>query len=480
MRFTVAFLGALGLLGGVTTAINTIELKGRHFIDSVTKKEFFIKGVDYQPGGAANVEKGGDPLTDADKCARDVFLFQQLGINTIRVYSVDPTQDHNECMTILAAAGIYLVLDVNTPLEHQHLNNEEPWTTYTSMYSEHIFSVMHVFSGYDNTLAFLAGNEVIFDPTSAKASPNYVKAVVRDMKAYITNQIHRRIPVGYSNADDLRFRTALAAYLECGDTGYIDFWGVNSYQWCGKNTFTGSGYDKLVEDYKDYSLPIFFTEYGCNEVRPRIWQEVDALYSEKMTGVFSGGLVYEFTQEPNDYGLVNITKDEDAVILKEFDSLGDAFEKTPKEPTIPSGSSNPTRPVDCPAASKLTGITANFTLPTTQGAEYIKSGVDKTKFVKGKFVTGPKFTTTHKITDSEGKEITEKTVKEVATYTQSDIPDGGIGINIGGGTGTGSDSASGSGSSSGDSTKKNGAGSAKSMTFGWSLGLITIGFAALL
>jgi len=220
--------------------------------------------------------------------------------------------------------------------------------------------------------------------------------------------------------------------------------------------------------------------YGCNEVRPRIWQEVDALYSEKMTGVFSGGLVYEFTQEPNDYGLVNITKDEDAVILKEFDSLGDAFEKTPKEPTIPSGSSNPTRPVDCPAASKLTGITANFTLPTTQGAEYIKSGVDKTKFVKGKFVTGPKFTTTHKITDSEGKEITEKTVKEVATYTQSDIPDGGIGINIGGGTGTGSDSASGSGSSSGDSTKKNGAGSAKSMTFGWSLGLITIGFAALL
>jgi len=141
----------------------------------------------------------------------------------------------------------------------------------------------------------LAGNEVIFDPGSAKASPNYVKAVVRDMKAYITNHIHRRIPVGYSNADDLRFRTSLAAYLECGDTGYIDFWGVNSYQWCGKNTFAGSGYDTLVSDYSNYSLPIFFTEYGCNKVRPRIWQEVGALYSDQMTGVFSGGLVYEFT-----------------------------------------------------------------------------------------------------------------------------------------------------------------------------------------
>ncbi|CUS14719.1 unnamed protein product [Tuber aestivum] len=478
MRFTVAALGALGFLGSVATAINTIELKGRHFVDSVTGKEFFIKGVDYQPGGAASVEKGGDPLTDRDKCARDVYLFQKLGINTIRVYSVDPTQDHNECMTILAAAGIYLVLDVNTPLEHQHLNNEEPWTTYTSMYMEHIFGVMDVFSGYDNTLAFLAGNEVIFDPASAKASPNYVKAVVRDMKAYITNQIHRRIPVGYSNADDLRFRKALASYLECGDTGYIDFWGVNSYQWCGKNTFEGSGYDKLVEDYKDYSLPIFFTEYGCNKVRPRIWQEVDALYSEKMTGVFSGGLVYEFTQEANDYGLVTI-KDENAEILGEFDSLSDAFAKTPKEPTIPSGASSPKRPVDCPAASTMTGITANFTLPTTQGAEYIKNGVDGTKFVKGKFVTGPTFTTTHKVTDSGGNEVTDKTVKEVATYTQSAIPDGGIGTNIGGGTGSGGESSSGSGSDTA-SDKKNGAGSAKSITFGWSLGLIAVGFAAFL
>lgn len=218
--------------------------------------------------------------------------------------------------------------------------------------------------------------------------------------------------------------------------------------------------------------------YGCNKVRPRIWQEVDALYSEKMTGVFSGGLVYEFTQEPNDYGLVSV-KDEDVVILDEFDSLGAAFGKTPKQPTIPSSASNPTRPVDCPAASKLSGITANFTLPTTQGAEYIKNGVDKTKFVKGKFVSSPTFTTTHKITDSEGKEITDKTVKEVASYTQSPIPDGGIGINIGGGTGTGG-STSGSGSGSSSSTKNNGAGSTKSITFGWSLGLVAIGFAAFL
>jgi hypothetical protein len=48
------------------------------------------------------------------------------------------------------------------------------------------------------------------------------------MKAYITEQVSRIIPVGYSNADDLSFRTSLAKYLECGEIGYIDFFGVNS------------------------------------------------------------------------------------------------------------------------------------------------------------------------------------------------------------------------------------------------------------
>jgi len=187
-----------------------------------------LRGVDYQPGGSAEFEKGHDPLSDINTCARDIYMFQQLGINTIRVYSVDPELDHDECMTLLAQAGIYLVLDVNTPLANQHLNNQEPWTTYTPKYLEHIFSVIEVFSGYANTLAFLAGNEVVFEKVSAKTSPNYIKAVVRDMKGYIERHVGRVIPVGYSNADDLDFRISLAKYLECGPEGYIDFFGVNS------------------------------------------------------------------------------------------------------------------------------------------------------------------------------------------------------------------------------------------------------------
>jgi 1,3-beta-glucanosyltransferase GAS4 len=119
-------------------------------------------------------------------------------------------------MSYLAAAGIYLILDVNSPLDGQHLNRYEPWTTYTAAYMylfsrglvlicrTHIFSVIEAFKGYDNFLGVFAGNEVVNDDTSAEMSPRYVKAVVRDMKNYIAAHVSRAIPVGYSAADDLK------------------------------------------------------------------------------------------------------------------------------------------------------------------------------------------------------------------------------------------------------------------------------------
>lgn len=57
-------------------------------------------------------------------------------------------------MTMLANAGIYLVLDVNSPKPGQSLNRYEPWSSYNPNYVNHILKVVHQFSGYNNTLAF--------------------------------------------------------------------------------------------------------------------------------------------------------------------------------------------------------------------------------------------------------------------------------------------------------------------------------------
>jgi hypothetical protein len=410
MRFNkITLATGLAALATAVTAIDTIVVKDRHFYTS-KGEPFFIKGVDYQPGGSAEVGKSKwDPLSDPDVCARDIALFQRLGVNTIRVYSVDTTLNHDECMTMLAAAGIYLVLDVNSPLTHQHMHPTQPWTTYTPMYLEHVFTVMEQFSGYDNVLAFLSGNEVIHDKGSEKTAPQYIKAINRDMRAYMEKHLPRNIPIGYSNADHIEFRVSLANFMQCGEEGYVDFFGVNSYQWCGENTFKGSGYDSLVEAYSNYSLPVFFSEFGCNEVRPRLWQEVDALYSDKMTGVFSGGLVYEFTQEEADYGIVQLSQSEagkgDAQILEEFDPLAKAFKRA--DPKIPSGLEIVPRSEKCGKPSDYPGIVANNTLPATLGADLIKKGVDSDKFTRGKFIDASKLTTksSYKVKDYDGKAV---------------------------------------------------------------------------
>lgn len=167
-------------------------------------------------------------------------------------------------MTMLAAAGIYLVLDVNSPLPNRHLNRYQPWSTYTKEYLRNIFMVVELFSGYNNTLGFFAGNEIINDPTSASKASIYIKAVVRDLKNYIKDNAPRIIPVGYSAADDLNYRVSLSRYLECANRDPIetvDFYGVNSYQWCGEQNFYTSGYNILVDAFEDYSKPVFLSEY---------------------------------------------------------------------------------------------------------------------------------------------------------------------------------------------------------------------------
>lgn len=64
--------------------VHPIAIHGRYFIDTVTREPFFVKGVDYQPGGSSAVNEQQDPLSDPNACARDIILFQELGVNVNR------------------------------------------------------------------------------------------------------------------------------------------------------------------------------------------------------------------------------------------------------------------------------------------------------------------------------------------------------------------------------------------------------------
>ncbi|KAI8076891.1 Glucanosyltransferase-domain-containing protein [Halteromyces radiatus] len=297
----LSLLSLIWLQTASVTALNPIVIKGQKFFDSITKEQFFIKGVAYQPRGDGQVIN--DPLADEAGCARDAPLMKELGANVVRVYEVDPTKDHDACMKSFADNGLYLVLDIATP--KYSINRKRPEYDVT-LYNAYRATVSS-FAKYPHLLAFVAGNEVTNDRTNTPASA-YVRAVIRDMKNFLRHGGSRAIPVGYASNDDEHIRDSIKDYFVCGDDeeSHADFFGINLYEWCGGSSFEKSGYAERTKEFESYGKPVFLSEYGCNLVRPRTFGEVSAVYGPQMTPVFSGGIVYEWTQENNEYGLVKI------------------------------------------------------------------------------------------------------------------------------------------------------------------------------
>ncbi|CAO3609909.1 unnamed protein product [Cunninghamella echinulata] len=205
-------------------------------------------------------------------------------------------------MNLFAEAGIYLMLDIASP--QNCINRETP--EYTLQLYNGYKATVDAFHDYDNMIAYIAGNEVTNDKKNTLASA-YVKAAVRDIKAYIKSTKTKYIPVGYASNDDEYVRDPIKDYFACGpEDEQIDFYGLNLYEWCGNASFATSGYAERTKELVNFHKPVILSEYGCNLHSPRPFTEVGAIYSKPMSDVFSGGVAYEWTQEDNQYGLVQI------------------------------------------------------------------------------------------------------------------------------------------------------------------------------
>ncbi|KAJ9055926.1 40S ribosomal protein S27 [Entomophthora muscae] len=281
--------------------------------DSESGDQFYMKGVAYQPR-----ESGlHDPLNSTD-CKRDAKLLKELGANTIRVYETYPWLDHTICMQEFEEKGIYVVFDLAIP--EISINREQPH--YDTDIFVHFKQKVDAFSGFSNTLAFLAGNEVTNDAKTTPASA-HIKAALRDIKKYVSTK-SRVIPVGYADNDDPDIRKNIQDYFNCGDdSDRADFYGINIYSWCGKSSFKESAFDQRTNELKDYDRPVILSEYGCNKGK-RLFDEIKSLYGKDMQDVFSGGLVYEYSQETNNYGLVEI-KGSKATPLEDYETVKTQF-----------------------------------------------------------------------------------------------------------------------------------------------------------
>ncbi|KAJ6612845.1 Glucanosyltransferase-domain-containing protein [Mycena sp. CBHHK59/15] len=334
----IAVLATTALLAFTTAvgAISKVSRTGR-YLYTADGNRFFIKGIAYQTQGTRLVVSGPDnplnqpstfvdQLADSAGCTRDLPVFQKLGVNAIRAYSVDSSLNHDSCMSALSGAGIYVIVDLTLPLNGSIDTTQPAWST--NLQDQYIKTI-NAFSKYDNVLAYNVGNEVL-TADATNAAP-FIKAAARDIKAYLTS-ISSSALVGYAAIDGAsNFRDPVANYLSCdpsatnSGSSSIDIFGLNNYEWCGDAPTTT--YDGINAEFADYNVVAYFSEFGSENCSPgtRVWTEVATLFSSPMTNVWSGGLAFSYfpaESAGHQFGMATLSSDNTTVTTNaDFDNL---------------------------------------------------------------------------------------------------------------------------------------------------------------
>lgn len=139
---------------------------------------------------------------------------------------------------------------------------------------------------------------------------------------------------------------------------------------------------------------------------PRQFGEIDAIFSPEMTDVFSGCLVYEFSEEPNNYGLAKINGKDGSV--KEMRDYGAMAGKYASLPSLPKDLPTEAREhPSCPDPASFRAINGANKLPSLPEIEaLIQSGVSATPGKLRALTSLP--ATNYTIYDASGMEIRDK------------------------------------------------------------------------
>ncbi|KAI2632164.1 glycolipid anchored surface protein [Hypoxylon sp. NC1633] len=294
-----------------------VTIKGRFFWKDDTR--FLINGVIYQHHhGDRNTT---DPIDDNQikDLQRSIPFLKELGINTIIIHFIDSTKCRDAAMKLLAEAGIYVLPCLSAP--HLVINRRAPFDSYTRELMQGCFGAIEAMEKYPNTLGLVVSREVIIDKQTTYGAPA-VRAVVRDAKryadlAFIRGQ--RTLPIGVIAMDlePIQVKKQFDYFASGDDKECVDFFAFNNFAWAGNAAIDTTGYSDLIKQYTETPIPIFFSQYGNNTVRPRRFYETQAMYRDPtMLVVFSGGAVYEFFGSANNHGLVRREQDKNTGVVR--------------------------------------------------------------------------------------------------------------------------------------------------------------------
>uniref|UniRef100_K3WW72 Glycoside hydrolase family 5 domain-containing protein n=1 Tax=Globisporangium ultimum (strain ATCC 200006 / CBS 805.95 / DAOM BR144) TaxID=431595 RepID=K3WW72_GLOUD len=316
-----------------------IIAKGNKFFYSDTGNEFRLKGMAYYPrpnagemASVSNYDWTADEHEDVWMDHLDVM--QDLGVNTIRLYSIDPSKSHDKFMCACSNRGIYVLVGFTAPCANCSIIDELPSKCYSDSLFTRAQMVYNAMAVYDNTLGFSVGNEnnlqMLHGAKGVTTAP-CVKVFLRDTRNYASSCAGslRQVPIGLDIAD-IPPREQWLRYYDCEINNdehtradycspplvsllYLVFrLGFNPYVECNPRSHTeykhSTGLQNLMAEYAatSYSRPIMFGEFGCNEGENTIdgYENQRSFYDARwmneeteMTNEIVGGNVFEFTTE---------------------------------------------------------------------------------------------------------------------------------------------------------------------------------------
>ncbi|OTB01015.1 glycoside hydrolase family 72 protein [Hypoxylon sp. CI-4A] len=305
-----------------------VEVEGRFFYKG--DKRFLIHGVAYGIPNAKGEMSLLDPLSDnqinyLEAC---IPFFKWLRINCIFVARIDPTQHHSKAMSMLADAGIHVLVSIEAAFKSSV--SPESWLATEVEYNEKswYFRIVASMSTYPNTLGFAISRESDNHHGLNEATRFAVGRIKHYIAQLAAQNKQRIIPVGVIASripDTLEDQMKMLTKPKCppGDTDPIDFFGFSGMFYFN----TAVKYTKLVDcdgecfvDEPDCidmahglgesTVPIFLTEYGNSQVRPRRFIGTWHIFMHsKLRTVFSGAFL-DFFETTTKQGLVYLKKDD--------------------------------------------------------------------------------------------------------------------------------------------------------------------------